>query len=131
MKQLAAIFCLVCLSMFAQAQTKPIKPVTDPETGCPINRGHITHLLRTVPADGRLYGIQRQAVGMHIDEVIKLMGGEEKAMAIAQATKQATQQMFDSDAYMTQAEKRFNYDTILRSNALIEILECRAARTRT
>lgn len=131
MKYLAALLCLVCLSPPAEAQKKPIKPVTDPETGCPINREHITHLLRTVPADGRLYGIQRQAVGMHIDEVIKMMGGEEKAMAVAQATKQTTQHLFDTDAYMTQAEKRFNYDTILRSNALIEILECRAKRTRT
>ena len=52
-------------------------------------------------------------------------------MAIAQATKHVAEQKFKNDEYMTQAEKRFNYDTILRSNALIEILKCRSARTRT
>ncbi|HAT34583.1 MAG TPA: hypothetical protein DCS82_02620 [Rhodospirillaceae bacterium] len=130
MKQLLAVLCLFSVVTTANAQ-KPLKPETDPETGCPINREHISPLLRTVPADGRLFAIQRQAVGMHIDEVVKIMGGEEKAMAIAQGTKHIAEQKFKNDDYMTQAEKRFNYDTILRANALIEILKCRATRTRT
>ncbi len=68
---------------------------------------------------------------MHIDEVIKIMGGEEKAMALAEVTKALTQQKFDRDDYMTQAERRFNHDMILRSNALIKILKCRLSRTKT
>ena len=128
------ILLIICISLLtvatAQAQ-KPSKPETDPETGCPVNREHVVPLLRTQPADGRLYAIQRQAVGMHIDEVIKSMGGQKKAMTVAEGTKAFTQKMFDRDEYMTQAEKRFYYDTILRSNALIEILRCRISRTKT
>ena len=132
----AAIIPLFAISIIwlnatlALAQKRD-KPEVDLETGCPINREHIVPFLRTVPADGRLYAIQRQAVGMHIDEVIKIMGGEEKAMALAEVTKALTQQKLDRDDYMTQAERRFNHDMILRSNALIKILKCRSSRTKT
>jgi hypothetical protein len=129
--KIVLIICIALLTVAAAQSQKLSKPETDPETGCPINRKHIIPLLRTQPADGRLYAIQRQAVGMHIDEVIKSLGGQGKAMTAAEATKAVTQQMFERDEYMTQAEKRFYYDTILRSNTLIEILKCRISRTKT
>ena len=125
------VICIALLTIATAQAQNPSKPDTDPETGCPINREHIVPLLRTQPADGRLYAIQRQAVGMHIDEVIKSLGGQKKAMTAAEATKAITQQKFKRDEYMTQAERRFYYDTILRSNALIEILKCRISRTKT
>jgi hypothetical protein len=125
------VICIALLTIATAQAQKPSKPDTDPETGCPINREHIVPLLRTQPADGRLYAIQRQAIGMHIDEVIKSMGGLKKAMTVAEGTKAVTQQMFERDEYMTQAEKRFFYDTILRSNALIEILKCKISRIKT
>ncbi len=125
------IICIALLTVAAAQSQNLSKPEIDPETGCPINREHLVPLLSTQPADGRLYAIQRQAVGMHIDEVIKSLGGQEKAMTAAEATKAITQQIFKRDEYMTQAEKRFYYDTILRSNALIEILKCRISRTKT
>jgi hypothetical protein len=125
------IFSFLLMTASAAFSQKYVKPEVDPETGCPITREHIVPKLRTLPADGRLYAIQRQAIGMHIDEVIKLMGGPEKAMAIAEGTRALTQKMFDRDEYMTHAERRFNHDTILRSQALIEILKCRDSRTKT
>ena len=129
MKTVLIFYCLLMTASAAFAQNYA-KPEVDPETGCPITREHIVPKLLTVPADGRLYAIQRQAVGMHIDEVIKLMGGLEKAMAIAESTRALTQEIFDKGEYMTQAERRFNHDTILRSQALIEILKCRDSQTK-
>jgi hypothetical protein len=127
--------CLILLlgAPAAHAQTAQQSPKVDgdPETGCPVNRKFLEPKLRTVPADGRLFAIQRHAINMPIDELVEKLGGHEKAYAIAKVTKQLTQQKIQSDDYMTQEDKRFHHDTILRLDALITILECRASRTAT
>ncbi|MDA0656797.1 MAG: hypothetical protein O2912_10360 [Proteobacteria bacterium] len=115
----------------AQAAQAPPKVDGDPETGCPVNRKFLEPKLRIVPADGRLYAVQRHAINMPIDELVEKLGGHEKAYAIARVTKQLTQQKIQSDDYMTQEDRRFHHDTILRLDALITILECRASRTAT
>jgi hypothetical protein len=107
------------------------KPRLDPKTGCPADRAFLKPKLHTVPEDGHLHDIQLKTIKMPISKVLEMLGGDDQAMAVAQATKQAIQAKFDNDEYMTQAERRFHLDTLLTTDALIAILKCRASRLRT
>ncbi len=93
---------------------------------CPSSRAYLEPRLKTTPADGEFYRIQRESIRMPIDDVIAMLGGVEKAYAIAKATRTAAMTRLESGA--KGAESRFHQDTILRADALIEILDCRAGR---
>jgi len=89
---------------------------------CPPDRTHIEPLLNTVPDDGEAYTTQRMAIRMPIEQVVEAMGGVERALLIALVTKDSAQKTID--AGVGEAERRNALDTILRADALIEILDC-------
>ncbi len=91
-------------------------------TECPDSRAYIEPMLKTVPEDGRLYEIQRQALRMPIKQILELMGGIERAYAIAEATRENAVKQLEAGA--EGAQMRFHQDTILRADALIAILIC-------
>lgn len=91
--------------------------------GCPESRVYLAPQLLTTPKDGKLYEIQRQALAMPIDEVVRVLGGAERAHAIALATRQRAERKIAEG--VSDAELRFHRDTILRADALIAILDCR------
>lgn len=96
------------------------------DSACPSSRAYLEPKLKTTPADGEFYRIQRESIRMPIDDVIALMGGVDRAYAITKATRTAAVTRIESGA--KGAERRFHQDTILRADALIEILDCRAGR---
>jgi hypothetical protein len=130
MKSVIAL-CLATLIAATALAKDPPKIETDPETGCPINLSFLEPKLETVTADGRLYTYHRQTIGIPIDKMIETLGGEEKAMAIAHATSEILKKKFADDEYMTNAERRFNKDTILINDAFMATLKCRESRNRT
>ena len=95
-------------------------------TECPDSRAYIEPMLKTVPEDGRLYEIQRQALRMPIKQILELMGGIERAYAIAEATRENAVKQLEAGA--EGAQMRFHQDTILRADALIAILDCLAGQ---
>ena len=101
------------------------------ETGrtgkCPASRAHIAPQLKTIPADGRYYQMQRQAIQVPIDRLVQWMGGEDRAYDIAKATRANALDQLEKGA--KGALRRNWLDTITRADALIEILECRKNRS--
>ena len=89
---------------------------------CPKTRAYIEPQLTTRPEDGRLHDIQRRAARMPVREVVRMMGGSERAYVIAEQTRADAQARIDQGAQGGQ--RRFHQDTILRADALIEILDC-------
>ena len=89
---------------------------------CPPSRAFLEPQLKTRPEDGRLYQIQRQAIRVPIADLVKAMGGPQRAHAIAAATKANAESRLGAGA--EGAAKRFWEDTILRADALIAILTC-------
>ena len=63
---------------------------------------------------------------MPIDAVIAMMGGTEQAYLIAGATREHARELIEAGAEAV--ELRFWEDTILRADALVEILDCRTGR---
>ena len=57
---------------------------------------------------------------MHIDDVLTFMGGIDRAYAIAEATRADAEEKTAAGG----AERRYHQDTMLRADALIEILNC-------
>ncbi len=96
------------------------------DVGCPTTRAHIEPDLHTLPEDGSLYASQREAVHMPIDQVLEAMGSIANAYAIAAASRARATQALDEGA--TGAERRYWLDTILRADALVEILDCLGAQ---
>lgn len=96
------------------------------DSACPSSRAYLEPKLKTTPADGKFYRIQRESIQMPIDDVIALLGGVDETYAIAKATRTAAVTRIASGA--KGAERRFHEDTILRADALIEILDCRRGR---
>lgn len=96
------------------------------DDACPSSRAYLEPKLKTTPADGDYYRIQRESIRMPIDDVIALLGGVDKAYAIAGATRAHAVARIEAGA--EGAERRFHEDTILRADALIEILDCRGGR---
>lgn len=97
-----------------------------PPGSCPSSRAYLAPQLNTLPQDGDLYRIQRQAIEMPIEQVLQLMGGAERARQIASDTRARAAQLIADGA--EGAERRFHEDTILRADALIEILNCRTSQ---
>ena len=112
---LAFLFAVMALPAVAQQE---------PEiwAGCPESRTALAPLLNTQPEDGELYERQRAALDMHIGDILRLMGGVGQAYQIAAATRADAQGRLEAGA--AGAERRYHLDTILRADALIEILDC-------
>ena len=114
------VFLLVALIPPAAAQQEP-----EIWTGCPESRAAIAPLLNTQREDGELYERQRAALDMHIGDILRLMGGVAQAYQIAAATRADAESQLAAGA--EGAERRYHLDTILRADALIEILDCISA----
>lgn len=91
---------------------------------CPKTREFIIPEMKTRPADGGAYQQQRALARMPVDRLIREFGGPDRAGAVARATKRNAQQRLASGASGTAA--RYWHDTVLRADALLLILECRA-----
>ena len=94
---------------------------------CPASRSHLEPKLKTRPEDGELYTQTLRSVRMDIATVLRLMGGPERARAIATRTRENAEEKLAAGA--KDAEKRYHEDTILRADALIAILDCLKAQT--
>ena len=112
----------VGLAQSASAQHGQGRAVPHGSSACPETRAYIEQSLSTRPEDGRLYEIQRRAVRMPVRELVRLMGGIERAYVVAEQTRAEARAHIDRGAQG--GERRFHQDTILRADALIEILDC-------
>lgn len=112
----------VGVAQAALAQQGQSRAVPHGSSACPETRAYIEQSLSTRPEDGRLYDLQRQAVRMPVRELVRMMGGIERAYLIAEQTRAEAQAHIDRGAQGGQ--RRFHQDTILRADALIEILDC-------
>ena len=106
----------------ARAQSGAEEALPQGNSACPESRAYIESELTTRPEDGPLYDTQRQAIGMPVREVIRLMGGMEAAYRVAERTRAEAEARIADGA--EGAERRFHQDTILRAEALIAILDC-------
>ena len=117
-----AFFLLAFLPLLSFLSTPASASHDETEHACPETREFIEPYLNTLPEDGLLYDRQRAALKMTIDEILSFMGGVERAYAIAEATRQDAEEKIAAGA--RGAERRYHQDTILRADALIEILNC-------
>jgi hypothetical protein len=107
-----------------------VKPDSKNVAGaCRTSLQHLEASLRTTPADGKYYNLVRKSVRMPIRSVILRMRGRTNARQAARNTRAHAQMKLA--AGVTGAEKRFYEDTILRANALIEVLDCLKKKQRT
>lgn len=104
------------------AQTAEEEDLFRGNSACPEDRAYIEPDLTTLPEDGRLYEIQRQAIRMPIRDVVSAMGGLDPAQVVAERTRAEAEAKIGQGAQG--AERRFHQDTIIRADALLEILDC-------
>jgi hypothetical protein len=95
-----------------------------PPGKCPEDRRFIEKEMKTTPADGQVYRIQRNATRTPVGNLIRAFGGPKRARGVANATKANAKRRLAAGAQGTMA--RHWHDTILRAEALILILNCRA-----
>ena len=119
---LAAAAALVFWAGPGGAQTAPEEELFRGNSACPEGRAYIEPELTTLPEDGRLYEIQRRAIRMSIREVVQAMGGIDSAQTVAERTRAEAETKIGQGAQG--AERRFHQDTIIRADALLEILDC-------
>jgi hypothetical protein len=89
---------------------------------CPESRAYLEPRLNTRPEDGEYYAVQREAIRIPIADLLKRMGGPKRAEAIARATRAHARRQLAGGA--VGAARRHWQDTILRAEALLEILSC-------
>lgn len=123
MKAQWILILAVLVTLAAISRATPGALAQDYRSDCPDSRVHLEPRLQTTPQDGKAYAIQLKAIQMPIDEVLELMGGVERAFAIAEQTRAQARALIEQGA--TGVERRFLEDTILRSNELEDILHCR------
>ena len=104
------------------AQTAPDAELFRGNSACPEDRAYIEQDLTTLPEDGRLYEIQRQAIRTSIRDLVTAMGGIDSAQTVAERTRAEAETKIGQGAQG--AERRFHQDTIIRADALLEILDC-------
>ena len=95
-----------------------------PPGKCPPDRRFIEKEMKTTPADGQVYHIQRNATRTPVDQLIRGFGGPKRARGVAKATRDHARRRLAHGAQGAMA--RHWHDTILRAEALILILNCRA-----
>ena len=125
MKSLIPFWAAAALVVWAgpgAAQTAEDEELFRGNSACPEDRVYIEPELTTLPEDGRLYEIQRQAIRMSIRDLVTAMGGIESAQTVAERTRAEAETKIGQGAQG--AERRFHQDTILRADALLEILDC-------
>ena len=118
----AAAAALVFSAGPGGAQTAPSEELFRGNSACPEDRAYIEPELTTLPEDGRLYEIQRRAIRMPIRDVVSAMGGIDPAQTVAERTRAEAEAKIGQGAQG--AERRFHQDTIIRADALLEILDC-------
>ena len=118
----AALAAAAVLSSAALAQDEPKDAVPHGNSACPESRAYLEQALKTRPEDGPLYDIQRQALDMPVRDLVRVFGGVDEAYAVAARTRADAQAQLSAGA--KGAERRFHQDTILRADALVEILDC-------
>lgn len=89
---------------------------------CPETRAYLEPRLNTRPEDGEYYAVQREAIKIPIADLLKRMGGAKRAEAIARATRAHARRRLSDGA--VGAARRHWQDTVLRADALLEILSC-------
>lgn len=89
---------------------------------CPTSRTHIEASLQTTKADGMYYKVTRKSVRTPVRDVIARMHGKDHARKSAENALDFAQDKLEKGA--TGAEKRYYQDTILRSKALLAIIDC-------
>jgi len=89
---------------------------------CPTSRAYLEPRLNTKPEDGEYYAVQREAIRVPIADLVKRMGGPKQAYAIARATREHARRKLAEGA--VGSARRNWLDTVLRADALIEILTC-------
>ncbi len=93
---------------------------------CPQSREFLASALKTRPEDGAYYDQTRRSIRMRIDDVLAFLGGREKARAIAALNRETALNRLAAGA--TGAEKRYREDTVLRADALLQIIDCLEAQ---
>lgn len=116
--RLACAAALICTATAAAAQWRV------PPGKCPPDRRFIEKEMKTRPSDGQVYHIQRNATRTPVDQLIRAFGGSKRARAVANATRAHARRQLAAGARGRMA--RHWHDTILRADALILILNCRA-----
>lgn len=125
MKSLIPFWAAAALVVWAgpgAAQTAEDENLFRGNSACPEDRIYIEPELTTLPEDGRLYEIQRRAIRMPIREVVSAMGGIDSAQTVAERTRDEAEAKIGQGA--EGAERRFHQDTIIRADALLQILDC-------
>jgi len=111
---------LAFLAVLATAYAAPA--LAEKNIACPKSRAFLEPRLKTQPADGEYYAVQREAIKMPIAEILRRMGGPKRAVAIARATRAHARQQIAAGA--DGSVRRHWQDTILRADALLAILDC-------
>jgi hypothetical protein len=111
----AIVIAAVLMTGFAGAE-----PVLAAD--CPQSRAYLEPRLNTRPEDGEYYAVQREAIRIPIADLLRRMGGPKRAEAIARATRAHARRRLADGA--VGAARRHWQDTILRADALLEILNC-------
>lgn len=101
-------------------------PAPDQTLKCPQSREFLASALKTRPEDGVYYDRTRRSIRMRIDDVLAFMGGRKKAREIATINRETALQRIEAGA--TGAERRYREDTVLRADALLQILDCLEAQ---
>lgn len=114
----AAVVGLDREKLFGDAQTGGLRSAD----ACPTSRTYIEASLKTTKADGMYYRVTRKSVQTPIREVIARMHGKVNARETAKNARDFAKERLAKGA--TGAEKRYYQDTILRSDALLAILDC-------
>lgn len=96
--------------------------VPDQMLKCPQSREFLASALKTRPEDGAYYNRTRRSIKMRIDDVLAFLGGREKAREIATLNRETALKRIEAGA--KGAEKRYREDTVLRADALLQILDC-------
>ncbi|MDH3699984.1 MAG: hypothetical protein OEU46_01610 [Alphaproteobacteria bacterium] len=116
---LAALFLAVSVIPDGFAATGP---APDQTLKCPQSREFLASSLKTRPEDGVYYERTQRSIKMRIGDVLTFLGGRKKARAIATQNRDSALKRIE--AGVQGAEKRYREDTVLRADALLQILDC-------
>ncbi len=97
-------------------------PVPDQMLKCPQSREFLASALKTRPEDGAYFDRTQRSIKMRIDDVLTFLGGQKNARAIAEVNRETALKRIETGA--KGAEKRYREDTVLRADALLQILDC-------
>jgi len=89
---------------------------------CPSSRLHIEASLKTTEADGMYYKLTRKSVRTPVRDIIVQMRGKTRARETAINTRNFAKEKLATG--VKDGEKRYYQDTILRTEALLAILDC-------